>query len=143
MGIPSRRRPCLGAGQGQGSMWSTRRLNDMDPCPWSATPLLPTWRDTHAAGDPPLTGPAPGPSRSRGLPEASAVNREHRKLHDMRRTQRLATAQLVDASSFDQIELFFLKRQNVHPNDLTDLICPRRLCAKRHRMMRFGHWGGS
>ena len=37
MGIPSRRRPCLGAGQGQGSMWSTRRLNDMDPCPWSAS----------------------------------------------------------------------------------------------------------
>jgi hypothetical protein len=27
-------------------MWSTRRLNDMDPCPWSATPLPPTRRDT-------------------------------------------------------------------------------------------------
>jgi hypothetical protein len=33
-------------------MWSIRRLNDMDPCPWSATRPLPTWRDTRAAGDP-------------------------------------------------------------------------------------------
>jgi hypothetical protein len=24
-------------------MWSTRRLNDMDPCPWSATPWERTW----------------------------------------------------------------------------------------------------
>ena len=49
-GIPSRRRACLEAGQGQGSMWSTWRLNDMDPCPWSATPPAPTRRDTRAAG---------------------------------------------------------------------------------------------
>jgi hypothetical protein len=41
-------------------MWSTRRLNDMDPCPWSATPPLPTWRDTRTAGDSPLSGPALG-----------------------------------------------------------------------------------
>jgi hypothetical protein len=57
-GIPSRRRAWLGAGQGQGSMWSTRRLNDMDP--WPATPSLPTWRDTRAADDPPPSGPALG-----------------------------------------------------------------------------------
>jgi hypothetical protein len=41
-------------------MWSTRRLNDMDPCPWSATRPLPTRRDTRAAGDPPLSSPALG-----------------------------------------------------------------------------------
>jgi hypothetical protein len=29
-------------------MWSTRRLNDMDPCPWAAMPSAPTWRDTRA-----------------------------------------------------------------------------------------------
>ncbi len=27
-------------------MWSTRRLNDMDPCPWFAMRSPPTWRDT-------------------------------------------------------------------------------------------------
>jgi hypothetical protein len=32
-------------------MWSTRRLNDMDPSPWSATPRELTWRDTCAAGE--------------------------------------------------------------------------------------------
>jgi hypothetical protein len=32
-------------------MWRTRRLNDMDPSPWSATPRELTWRDTCAAGD--------------------------------------------------------------------------------------------
>jgi hypothetical protein len=26
-------------------MWSTRRLNDIDCCAWSATHLSPTWRD--------------------------------------------------------------------------------------------------
>jgi hypothetical protein len=32
-GYPIASAALLGAGQGQGSMWSTRRLNDMDPCP--------------------------------------------------------------------------------------------------------------
>jgi hypothetical protein len=53
-------------------MWSTRRLNDMDPCPWSATPSLPTWRDTRAAGDPPLSGLA------RGHPGAEVCRRHLR-----------------------------------------------------------------
>jgi hypothetical protein len=59
-GYPVASAALLGAGQGQGTMWSTRRLNDMDPCPWSATRPLPTRRDTRAAGDPPLSGPALG-----------------------------------------------------------------------------------
>jgi hypothetical protein len=54
-GYPVASAMCIGAGQGQGSMWSTRRLNDMDPCPWSATPLPLTRRDTRATGDPPLS----------------------------------------------------------------------------------------
>jgi hypothetical protein len=37
-------------------MWSTRRLNDMDPAPWSATPRELTWRATCAAGDSPPWG---------------------------------------------------------------------------------------
>jgi hypothetical protein len=45
-------------------MWSTRRLNDMDPCPWFAIRSPPMWRDIRAAGDPPLSGSALGPSRS-------------------------------------------------------------------------------
>jgi hypothetical protein len=36
-------------------MWSTQRLNDMDPCPWSATSRELTWRDTCATSDPPAS----------------------------------------------------------------------------------------
>jgi hypothetical protein len=59
-GYPVASAACLGAGQGLGSMWSTRRLNDMDPSPWSATPSLPACRDTRAAGDPLPSGPTLG-----------------------------------------------------------------------------------
>ncbi len=45
-GIPSRRRARPEAGQVQGSRWSTRRLNDLDPCTWAATSLAPTGWDT-------------------------------------------------------------------------------------------------
>jgi hypothetical protein len=53
-------------------MWSTRRLNDMDPCPWPATRLLPTRRDSRAAGDPPPSGPALGFPEP-GPPEAQLL----------------------------------------------------------------------
>jgi hypothetical protein len=45
-------------------------------CPWSATPRELTWRDTCAAHDPPPLRPSTWPSRSRGLPEAPAVDRK-------------------------------------------------------------------
>ena len=48
-------------------------MNDMDPCPWSATPPAPTRWDTRAASDPPFSRPAGEPSRSRGPPEAPAA----------------------------------------------------------------------
>jgi hypothetical protein len=40
--------------------WVSRRVGGLvlDPCPWPATPPLPTWRDTHTAGDPPPSGAA-------------------------------------------------------------------------------------
>ena len=41
-------------------MWSTRWLNDMDPCPRFATPSVPTRRDTRLAGDPHLSRPSFG-----------------------------------------------------------------------------------
>ncbi|MEA2959263.1 MAG: hypothetical protein QOJ58_5016 [Alphaproteobacteria bacterium] len=74
-------------------MWSTRRLNDMDPCPWSATPSLPTWRDTRAAGDPPPSGPA------LGHPGAEARRRHPRLIvslgtYNDARLQALACGQL-------------------------------------------------
>lgn len=50
-------------------MWSTRRLNDMDPCPWPATFRELTGRDTCALVTPHRCAQS-GPSRSGGLPEA-------------------------------------------------------------------------
>jgi hypothetical protein len=55
-------------------MWSTQRLNDMDPCTWSATPPAPTRRDTRALVTPhhyPV--PVREPSRSEGPPEARVL----------------------------------------------------------------------
>jgi hypothetical protein len=45
-------------------MWSTQRLNDMDPCPWSATPPAPTRRDTRTLVTPALSSPVVEPSWS-------------------------------------------------------------------------------
>ena len=48
VGIPSRRRARPEVAQARGSRWSTRRLNDLDPRAWAATPSAPMGRDTRA-----------------------------------------------------------------------------------------------